>query len=217
MASRRIRKHRGEITVSDLARYASWEHCLDEEGQRGQDENTLRPFMPESEILAPSDYCLVAADFVTNSGKKFIGWFELGGVQCDAVWHLSPEIFLPKDAPGLSGTNAIWRDCYKSTRISLSLPLIKHLSDDDVSSYVEALFQSLGLNNDSVFPVTLTPRQQIRGWPPHIALLRFERPPDDPDAPDAKWKQNIPLCPDCGKPLRTAFARRCMECGLDWE
>ena len=46
-----VRKQVYELTMQDLERFAVWEFALDEEGNEGQDEATVRPW----ELAAPLD------------------------------------------------------------------------------------------------------------------------------------------------------------------
>jgi hypothetical protein len=54
MSSDRIRRQVYELTPADLDGHAVWEFALDEEGEAGQDEATVRPCQPTG-ALDPSD------------------------------------------------------------------------------------------------------------------------------------------------------------------
>jgi hypothetical protein len=44
MSGSRVRKQVYDLTVADLEQHAVWEFALDEEGEEGQDEATIRPY-----------------------------------------------------------------------------------------------------------------------------------------------------------------------------
>src|SRR5262252_1978828 len=47
---KRVRKQVFDLTVEDLDRYPVWEFALDEEGDEGQDEATVRPYEPHGPL-----------------------------------------------------------------------------------------------------------------------------------------------------------------------
>jgi len=55
--------------------------------------------------------------------------------------------------------------------------------------------------------------RELTGCPAAWAELWVQHP-DGPIAPPPVWKG--PPCSNCGRPLRSAFARQCFECGMDW-
>ena len=54
MSGARIRKQVYDLTVEDLDRHGVWEFALDEEGEEGQDEATVRPYESRG-ILDPAE------------------------------------------------------------------------------------------------------------------------------------------------------------------
>jgi hypothetical protein len=52
----KIRKQVYDLTLDDLTRYPVWEYALDEEGEDGQDEATVRPVVIEQMDLQHSSY-----------------------------------------------------------------------------------------------------------------------------------------------------------------
>jgi len=54
---------------------------------------------------------------------------------------------------------------------------------------------------------------ETTGCPLYWAQLWVEHP-EGPIHPPFKWPG--PPCANCGKPLRSALARQCFECGMDW-
>lgn len=76
-AMMRIRKQVNELTKTDLTDFPIWEFALDEEGEQGQDEATVRPW--HSEVPPdPADGMFVArAAFVLADGSRHIGYLTL--------------------------------------------------------------------------------------------------------------------------------------------
>jgi hypothetical protein len=69
-----IRKQVTALTPDDLERFPIWEFTLDEEGEEGQDETTVRP-RPDLERADPGEgMFVVRAEFVTADGTRFDGF-----------------------------------------------------------------------------------------------------------------------------------------------
>jgi hypothetical protein len=85
----RIRKPAYELTVQDLETYPVWEFAMDEEGEEGQDESTVRPCVVSGPIDPDDGQYLVRANFKLANGARMKGWistpydreFDLGDVQ----------------------------------------------------------------------------------------------------------------------------------------
>jgi hypothetical protein len=84
----KIRKQVYELTVDDLTNFPAWELALDEEGEDGQDEATVRPSyapLPRD----PSEFRLIVrAKFSLADGTRYIGYLtpshaadDLGAIQ----------------------------------------------------------------------------------------------------------------------------------------
>jgi len=74
MSSDRIRRQVYELTPEDLDGHAVWEFALDEEGEAGQDEATVRPYQPNG-ALDPSDgMFVVRARLKLADGTKVRGY-----------------------------------------------------------------------------------------------------------------------------------------------
>ena len=70
----KIRKQVFELTDADLAHSAVWEFCLDEEGEPGQDEATVRPRPEVTEIHDLGGTQIAKAEFTFSDGKKAVGY-----------------------------------------------------------------------------------------------------------------------------------------------
>ena len=88
----KIRKQVYELTTEDLTSHPVWEFALDEEGEEGQDEATVRP-RQTSAALDPSDgMYIVRARFTLADGTTLTGYItpcanpaDLGTVQPQIV------------------------------------------------------------------------------------------------------------------------------------
>jgi hypothetical protein len=74
MNADRIRKQVYELLPGDLERFPIWEHALDEEGEPGQDEATVRP-RPDLDVADPGQgLFVVRAEFESKDGTRFDGY-----------------------------------------------------------------------------------------------------------------------------------------------
>lgn len=70
----KIRKQVYELTLDDFESFSVWEFALNEEGEEGQDEATVRPFKFEK-VLDPSEgMFVIRADFTLADGTRMIGF-----------------------------------------------------------------------------------------------------------------------------------------------
>src|SRR5213593_1421112 len=69
-----IRKQVGELTAADLQRHPVWEFALDEEGEPGQDEETVRPFADVQDVDLEEGLYVVATSFEAADGSHFSGY-----------------------------------------------------------------------------------------------------------------------------------------------
>lgn len=102
----KIRKQVYELTLQDLAEHPVWEFALDEEGEEGQDETTVRPYS-ETGPADPSDGMLVVkANFVLADGTQLFGYLTppvrggggLGTIFSgdDGLGTIQPQIITPR-------------------------------------------------------------------------------------------------------------------------
>lgn len=69
-----MRKQVYELTTADLEQCPVWEHALDEEGEEGQDEATVKP-RPDLEVADPGEGMLVVrAELVAADGTRYDGY-----------------------------------------------------------------------------------------------------------------------------------------------
>jgi hypothetical protein len=73
-SSDRIRKQVYELRPADLERFPIWEHALDEEGEPGQDEATVKP-RPDLEEADPGEGLLIVrAELTARDGTRYAGY-----------------------------------------------------------------------------------------------------------------------------------------------
>jgi hypothetical protein len=69
-----MRRQVYELTPADLEQCPIWEHALDEEGDEGQDEATVKP-RPDLGRADPAEgMLLVRAELVAADGTRFVGY-----------------------------------------------------------------------------------------------------------------------------------------------
>jgi hypothetical protein len=69
-----LRKQVTDLTLADLRETPVWQFALDEEGEPGQDEETLKP-CPEVEEVDPKEgIFVVATSFQAADGTRFSGY-----------------------------------------------------------------------------------------------------------------------------------------------
>lgn len=69
-----LRKQVGDLRPEDLARFPIWEFALDEEGEEGQDEETVRP-RPDFDRADPAEgIFVIRTEFVCANGTQFNGY-----------------------------------------------------------------------------------------------------------------------------------------------
>jgi hypothetical protein len=146
----RIRKQVYELSLDDLSEYPVWEFALDEEGEEGQDEATVRPH-EVSGALDPSDgMFVVSASFTLADGSKMLGYLT-PPVQGDGtIGTLQPIIVTPHGQVGF------W------------CGIMSPSSEQLVKSY-----GSLGRDADRVFPLQFESQVELVGGPVRGCLSGF--------------------------------------------
>jgi hypothetical protein len=74
MSIERIRKQVYELTPEDLVLHSAWEFALDEEGEEGQDEATVRPCQPNGPLNPSDGMFIVRARLVLADGTRMRGY-----------------------------------------------------------------------------------------------------------------------------------------------
>ena len=74
MSSGKIRKQVYELSADDFAHFPIWEFALDEEGEEGQDEATVRPYQASGPLNPSDGMFVVRAQFQLADGTRFAGY-----------------------------------------------------------------------------------------------------------------------------------------------
>jgi hypothetical protein len=123
----KIRKQVYELTVDDLTRFPAWELALDEEGEEGQDEATVRPLYAPLP-LDPSEFRLIVrAKFSLADGTRHVGYLTPSHA-ADDLGSIQPILITPQ------GQISFWMGAVRDN----PLPL----------------YQKLGKSADQIFPIT---------------------------------------------------------------
>ncbi len=92
MSSERIRKQVYELTPEDLVTHSVWEFALDEEGEEGQDEATVRPYQPNGPLDPSDGMFIVRARFVLADGTQMRGYLTPPVQEDSGLGTLQPAI-----------------------------------------------------------------------------------------------------------------------------
>ena len=74
MSDGRVRKQVYDLTVADLEQYGVWEFALDEEGEEGQDEATVRPYELQGPLDPSEGMFIVRARLRLADGTQLKGY-----------------------------------------------------------------------------------------------------------------------------------------------
>jgi hypothetical protein len=72
--STRVRKQVYELTLDDLGAFPVWEFRLDEEGEEGRDESTVRPYTGSGPLNPAERMFVVRAIFTLADGSRMRGY-----------------------------------------------------------------------------------------------------------------------------------------------
>jgi hypothetical protein len=74
MSGSRVRKQVYDLTVADLEQHGVWEFALDEEGEEGQDEATVRPYKVHGPLDPAEGMFIVRARLSLADGTRLTGY-----------------------------------------------------------------------------------------------------------------------------------------------
>jgi hypothetical protein len=98
----RIRKQVDELNAGDFAAHPVWEFALDEEGEEGQDETTVRPFDSKGPLDPSEGMFVVAAAFILADGSSGVGFLTPQPREMQTPAYLQPVLLSP------AGQVALW-------------------------------------------------------------------------------------------------------------
>lgn len=177
-----IRKDATELTIADFDRFPVWSFCCDEEELPGQDENTVKPEMLTGPIFHDSDfYGYIPVEIRFNDGTTFFGTII---PTTREFTPLSSELDLWLDRPAQEltieqlpqGWDPVIFD--EATSVSFRLAGKRALSDEKALESIRLVYSVLNTTRDRMWPITITPRVAIKGWPASWQLdgwTRFNR------------------------------------------
>jgi hypothetical protein len=136
----KIRVQLDDLTIEDFEVAPIWEFALDEEGEDGQDETTIRPCF-SLKVADPADgLFVVKSEFITAHGKKFFGF-------CTPSFEFKFDEIQPCILTD-NGIIPFWSGLLEPTR---------HLIDE--------LYKQLNENKETLFPIkfkSLVPTKGVK-------------------------------------------------------
>lgn len=87
-----VRKQVYELTLQDLSTFPIWEFRLDEEGEEGRDEATVRPYTASGPLDPTDRMFVVRAVFTLADGSRMRGYFTPPGRGDASISTLQPII-----------------------------------------------------------------------------------------------------------------------------
>jgi hypothetical protein len=143
----KIRKPIYELTADDFLAFPVWEYALDEEGEEGQDETTVRPYFAANHLDPSEGTWIVAATFTLADGTLMSGYLTPPSSMERYLGRIQPQIFTNR------GQVSFW--CGR-------------LPPETARCY-----ELLGRNASSVFPVRFESAVPLVGGPVVGTLLGF--------------------------------------------
>ena len=145
-----VRKQVYDLTVADLAATPAWEFALDEEGEEGQDEATVRPVRGRAPIDPAAGMYVVRARFRLADGTQLVGYLT-PPVQGDSTWPTIQPIIVTA-----RGQVMFWFGALAPDRKALT-----------------AAYENLGKKASQVFPVSYESDVPLIGGPVRGELSGF--------------------------------------------
>lgn len=138
-----IRRQVYELSPDDLERYAVWEFALEEEGNEGQDEATVRPY-PVNGLIDPADgMFVVRARLTLADGTAFIGYVTPPVQGETGLGTFQPAVVVP------GGQVSFW--------CGIVAPSMEHISSCYVLMGKASASQVFPLTFESDVPLTCGP------------------------------------------------------------
>jgi len=154
MSLSRIRKQIDQLTAQDFNIASVWEFALDEEGEDGQDEATVRPYDVDGRLDPSRGMYVVRARFALADGTILQGYATPPIQDDDGLGTIQPVILTPK------GQVQFWFGVI-----------------DPGTSFISELYSRLGKSSSTqVFPIRFQSAVQlargaVRGEIPGFIIL----------------------------------------------
>jgi hypothetical protein len=149
-----MRKQVYDLTLEDLRRFAVWEFALDEEGEEGHDEETVRPCPDVAEVHAQAGLFVVATSFTAADGSPQSGF---------ATPHDSGEAgYVQPTIVAETGHVRFWCGSIQGKRKERELA--QHVADG---------YQVLGKSAEALFPLEWKLEVAVKGAPSTGVLPGF--------------------------------------------
>ncbi len=87
----KIRKQVYDLTLGDITQYPVWEYALDEEGDEGQDEATVRP-VTLSDVDLQHSSCMIRTRFALAGGTTLLGLVTVSGLPDDGIIKIEGDV-----------------------------------------------------------------------------------------------------------------------------
>lgn len=147
---RRIRKQMFDLSAEDFGECAVWEFCLDEEDLDGQDEETVRPSALRELPANSMGSFLVAADVEFGDGTKGFGFLFSDELDVISAW---PAVFIGEKT------------------VQFQIP--GSFSNEKAEECKEQYYRDLGMDRQSVFPISFNSLIPVAGRPMNFVLSGF--------------------------------------------
>jgi len=138
----RVRKQVYELTLHDLSTFPVWEFRLDEEGEEGRDESTVRPYTASGPLDPTDRMFVVRAVFTLADGSRMHGYITPPGRGDAGIGTLQPIIVTDR------GQVRFW--------CGTAVPDAKRLARS---------YELLGKDAQHVFPVRFESDVELAGGP----------------------------------------------------
>jgi hypothetical protein len=86
----KMRKQVYDLTLDDITRYPVWEYAVDEEGDGGQDEATVRP-ITLSDVELQNSSCMVRTQFNLADRTILLGLVTISGLPDDGIIRIEGD------------------------------------------------------------------------------------------------------------------------------
>ena len=157
------------MTLADWERFPAWEFCLDEEGEPGQTECTLRPCRARQPLTWPDFDGGIACAVKLANGTTHSGVAWIHATEFDADRSSDAELWLNRPARELCseplppGWNQIIYD--DARRLTFTIANEQHLPTKHAMELIRLVYKTLGVDAAQMWPIEIVPRVKIRNWP----------------------------------------------------